>query len=75
MIDQFGPLVPIATFKELPEILQYLVESKFGQQASVFGTNHQEIGSLIDMLVHQVSRVNVNTQVFRSQLAIARPLA
>jgi len=63
--EQFGPLIPIATFKDNQEIFNYLVESQFGQQASIFGTDTKQIGQLIDVLVNQVSRVNINTQCQR----------
>ncbi len=52
--EQFGPLVPVARFSHLQEIYTYLQESKFGQQASVFGSDATEIASLIDVLVNQV---------------------
>ncbi len=52
--EQFGPLVPVARFSQLQEIYTYLQESKFGQQASVFGSDAGEIASLIDVLVNQV---------------------
>jgi len=32
--EQFGPLVPVATFSDIKEIHQYLVESPFGQQGA-----------------------------------------
>jgi glyceraldehyde-3-phosphate dehydrogenase (NADP+) len=54
--EQFGPLVPVARFSHLQEIYTYLQESKFGQQASVFGSDATEIASLIDVLVNQVCR-------------------
>jgi len=41
------------------------VESQYGQQAAIFGSNPRTIGPLIDMLVNQVSRVNINTQCQR----------
>jgi glyceraldehyde-3-phosphate dehydrogenase (NADP+) len=63
--EQFGPLVPIAKYNNVDEIYRYLQESKFGQQASVFGTDSAEIAGLIDVLVNQVARVNINTQCQR----------
>eukprot|EP00455_Lapot_gusevi_P039380 TRINITY_DN4413_c0_g2_i6.p2 TRINITY_DN4413_c0_g2~~TRINITY_DN4413_c0_g2_i6.p2 ORF type:complete len:133 (+),score=40.96 TRINITY_DN4413_c0_g2_i6:86-484(+) len=63
--EQFGPLIPVATFDNLHEIYEYLTESQFGQQASIFGTDPHQIASLIDVLVNQVSRVNINTQCQR----------
>jgi len=59
--EQFGPLCPIASFKEDKEIFQYLAESQYGQQASVFSDNPERVGSFIDILVNQVSRVNINS--------------
>jgi len=63
--EQFGPLVPVAFFNDVEEVFSYLAESPYGQQASIFGQNPQEIGSLIDILVNQVSRVNINAQCQR----------
>lgn len=63
--EQFGPLIPVARYSELSEIYAYLTESQFGQQASVFGTDADEIAKLIDCLVNQVARVNINTQCQR----------
>jgi glyceraldehyde-3-phosphate dehydrogenase (NADP+) len=63
--EQFGPVIPIAVFKELNDIFDYLADSEYGQQASIFGKNSTEIASLIDVLVNQVSRVNLNSQCQR----------
>jgi glyceraldehyde-3-phosphate dehydrogenase (NADP+) len=51
--EQFGPLVPVVRYSDLSEIYAYLTESNFGQQASVFGTDADEIAKLIDCLVNQ----------------------
>ena len=61
-IEQFGPLVPIVSFKDLQEPVNYMIQSDFGQQVSVFSTNHREIAKMIDGFVNLVSRVNINTQ-------------
>jgi glyceraldehyde-3-phosphate dehydrogenase (NADP+) len=63
--EQFGPVVPIATFKELEEPVEYIVDSPFGQQVSLFGSDPGELARLIDPLVNQVCRVNVNSQCQR----------
>ena len=63
--EQFGPLVPIVKFRDTSEIVQSVLQSSFGQQASVFSQNPASIGSLLDILVNQVSRVNINTQCQR----------
>ena len=63
--EQFGPLVPIAHFRELGEIDRYVRSSPYGQQISIFGRDPKALASLIDTLVNQLSRINVNTQCRR----------
>lgn len=60
--EQFGPIIPIVPFDDLEEVIQYLIDAQFGQQVSIFSMDASEIGSLIDPLVNQVSRVNINSQ-------------
>lgn len=63
--EQFGPVVPILTYKNIEEPMQYLMESDYGQQVSIFGNNSDEIAKMIDSFVNQVSRVNINAQCQR----------
>lgn len=63
--EQFGPIVPILTYKDIKEPLTYMMESNYGQQVSIFGKNSDEIARLVDGLVNQVSRVNINSQCQR----------
>lgn len=63
--EQFGPVVPVAVFDDLEQPIQYLIESDHGQQCSIFGTDPTQIAQLIDPLVNQVTRVNVNAQCQR----------
>ena len=63
--EQFGPVVPILTFRNITEPISYMVESNFGQQVSIFGTDDRHIAELIDPLVNQVCRVNINSQCQR----------
>lgn len=63
--EQFGPVVPIAPFTDMDEPLRWVVESDYGQQVSLFGRDAAQLGSLIDPLVNQVCRVNVNAQCQR----------
>ncbi|KAA3438263.1 NADP-dependent glyceraldehyde-3-phosphate dehydrogenase [Rufibacter hautae] len=63
--EQFGPIIPVVAFDDLEEPIQYLIESTHGQQVSVFSQYASEIASLIDPLVNQVSRVNINCQCQR----------
>jgi glyceraldehyde-3-phosphate dehydrogenase (NADP+) len=64
-VEQFGPIVPIAPFDDLSEPLRYVVDSSYGQQVSLFGRNPDALASLIDPLVNQVCRVNLNSQCQR----------
>ena len=64
--EQFAPVVPILSFKNISEPIQYMVDSNFGQQVSIFGTNSSQLAELIDPLVNQVCRVNINCQCQRS---------
>jgi glyceraldehyde-3-phosphate dehydrogenase (NADP+) len=63
--EQFGPLVPVVSFTDMQEPIEYMITSNYGQQVSIFGTDTKEISHLIDGLVNQVSRVNLNVQCQR----------
>lgn len=63
--EQFGPVVPVVPFDDLEETIEYLIESTHGQQVSIFSNDDHEVASLIDPLVNQVSRVNINCQCQR----------
>lgn len=63
--EQFGPVVPVVSFDDLEETIQYLIDSTHGQQVSIFSNDDQEVAALIDPLVNQVSRVNINCQCQR----------
>ena len=63
--EQFGPVVPIVPFKNIEEPLEYVTSSNYGQQISIFGKNADDISHLIDPLVNQVCRLNINSQCQR----------
>jgi len=63
--EQFGPVIPVVPFDDLEEPIEYLIGSPHGQQVSIFSNNAAVISSLIDPLVNQVSRVNINCQCQR----------
>jgi len=65
-VEQFGPLIPVSSFKSIEEICEYMINSEHGQQASVFTSSAENAAKMIDMLVNQVSRVNLNAQCRRS---------
>lgn len=63
--EQFGPVIPVISFDDIQVPIQYIVESDYGQQVSIFGQDASAIAKLIDPLVNQVSRVNINSQCQR----------
>jgi glyceraldehyde-3-phosphate dehydrogenase (NADP+) len=63
--EQFGPIVPIVPFNNINDPVHYVTESNFGQQVSIFSNNANQIAELIDPLVNQVCRVNINTKCQR----------
>lgn len=63
--EQFGPIVPIMPYHDIEEAMEYIITSDHGQQASIFGESPEMVSTLIDTLVNQVSRVNINSQCQR----------
>ncbi|HLO97557.1 MAG TPA: aldehyde dehydrogenase family protein [Fimbriimonas sp.] len=64
-VEQFGPIIPIRAYEDISEVMDYAVETQFGQQVSLFGYDPKVLGPLIDAMVNQVSRVNLNVQCQR----------
>ncbi|HSO71021.1 MAG TPA: aldehyde dehydrogenase family protein, partial [Thermodesulfobacteriota bacterium] len=60
--EQFGPVIPVVPFEDVETPIQYIINSNYGQQASIFSTDPDIIARLIDPLVNQISRVNINSQ-------------
>jgi glyceraldehyde-3-phosphate dehydrogenase (NADP+) len=60
--EQFGPLIPIVAFDDLETVITGIVNSTYGQQVSIFSNNADVVAQLIDRLVTQVGRVNLNSQ-------------
>ena len=63
--EQFGPVVPVVAFSDIDEPMDYVLQSNYGQQVSLFGRDPQILAQLIDPLVNQVCRVNINCQCQR----------
>jgi glyceraldehyde-3-phosphate dehydrogenase (NADP+) len=63
--EQFGPVTPILSFKDINEPLDDMAESNYGQQVSVFGSDVKTLSPLIDTLVNLVCRVNLNSAAQR----------
>jgi len=64
--EQFGPVVPVVPYDDIQEVIDYVVSSDYGQQASIFGTAPDLIAMVMDALVNQVCRININSQCQRS---------
>ena len=60
--EQFGPVIPVCTYKDESELLDFVPESNYGQQVSLFGQDTQKISMLIDQLANLVCRINLNAQ-------------
>ncbi|MET3674740.1 MULTISPECIES: NADP-dependent glyceraldehyde-3-phosphate dehydrogenase [unclassified Pseudomonas] len=63
--EQFGPLVPVVPYRDLQTVIDYVLDSDYGQQLSLFGNDPATIGSLVDMFANQVGRININAQCQR----------
>lgn len=63
--EQFGPVIPVVSFRHDEEAIRYVVNSNFGQQVSIFGTDSKRVAKLMDAFVNQVGRINLNTQAQR----------
>ncbi len=63
--EQFGPVVPIRSYEKEEEVIDYVLNSNFGQQLSIFGKDSKDIAHLIDAFANQVGRININTQCQR----------
>ena len=64
-VEQFGPVVPVCSYHHEKDFLKFVAESNYGQQVSVFGRDPEKIARLVDPLVNQVSRININAQCQR----------
>jgi glyceraldehyde-3-phosphate dehydrogenase (NADP+) len=63
--EQFGPVVPVVPYERIEEAIDYVVNSNFGQQLSIFGNDSKTVARLIDLFSSQVGRINLNTQCQR----------
>jgi glyceraldehyde-3-phosphate dehydrogenase (NADP+) len=63
--EQFGPVIPILSFKDIEEPLDDMAASNYGQQVSLFGKDVYALAPLIDTLVNLVCRVNLNSSCQR----------
>jgi len=66
--EQFGPVIPVATFTDVSEVASWMQQSIYGQQAAIFTNDlkRPDSSKMLAALTANVSRVNVNTQCSRS---------
>ncbi len=63
--EQFGPVVPVVPYNDTSEVIDYVINSNFGQQLSIFGQDSGQVARLIDAFANQVGRINLNAQCQR----------
>ena len=63
--EQFGPVIPIVSFRDIQEPLNDMADTNYGQQVSIFGKDIKTLSPLIDTLVNLVCRVNLNSSCQR----------
>lgn len=63
--EQFGPIIPVYEYEDINEIIDYVYDSDFGQQISIFGHNDKYITELLSHFKHQAGRININTKCQR----------
>jgi glyceraldehyde-3-phosphate dehydrogenase (NADP+) len=66
--EQFGPIVPIATYDKVETVLEYGRDGEYGQQVSVFTAQQStEIAAnLLDNFSSVFGKININGQCGRS---------
>ncbi len=63
--EQFGPIIPVVPFNDISEPVRFQKESRFGQQASIFGRDARQVSRVANGIMNQVSRVNINAKCQR----------
>jgi glyceraldehyde-3-phosphate dehydrogenase (NADP+) len=63
--EQFGPVIPVREYESLDEVKDHILDSPYGNQASLFGQGSEQMGMMIDFLSNQVCRININAQCQR----------
>src|SRR4029453_11083352 len=63
--ENWWPIVPVMPFDDIETALDYVITSEHGQQVSIFSEDPDRIAKLVDPLVNQVCRVNINCQCQR----------
>ncbi|KAL3799762.1 hypothetical protein HJC23_010412 [Cyclotella cryptica] len=69
--EQFGPVVAIAEYDSIEDVLTYAREGKYGQQVSIFtaaadDTQQNGVAQLVDRFSTVFGKININSQCGRS---------
>jgi glyceraldehyde-3-phosphate dehydrogenase (NADP+) len=64
--EQFGPIIPIVPYDTISEIYNYILQSEFAQQISVFGQDPNTMTNIVDTLGSVIPKINFNSQCARS---------
>jgi glyceraldehyde-3-phosphate dehydrogenase (NADP+) len=63
--EQFGPLIPVRSYRHEEDLLHFLASCRYGQQVSIFGRDTERMSDLVGNLENQVGRVNINCKCQR----------
>jgi len=68
--EQFGPVIPVASYESIDEVYDYLDKMHFGQQSTIFTSSKAEnpssdLSNLLDACALSTCRVNLNVQCSR----------
>lgn len=63
--EQFGPVVPVCSYRTDEEFLEYVASCDYGQQVSLFCGDPDKIAALVRALRNRVGRINLNCKCQR----------
>jgi glyceraldehyde-3-phosphate dehydrogenase (NADP+) len=63
--EQFGPIIPLVFYDQIDLPIGYIINSRFGQQLSIFGRDIRPLAHIADSVRSQVARININTKCQR----------
>lgn len=64
--EQFGPVIPIAAYNDLEEVLRFGQDGPYAQQVSVFTKDGLYAAKILDRFSSVYGKVNLNSQCGRS---------
>ena len=58
--EQFAPIAPVVIYNDINTAIEYMTNSIYGQQASLFAEDIEELNNFVDMSRGLVGRININ---------------